>query len=66
MTEVVFCYHYGNIVRRVLHVEQLNLYVRAKVMMDIRYCYTGVTDRITDGDGEPREAARGARFTLDP
>ena len=32
-------------------------------MMDIRYCYT---DRITDGDGEPREAARGARFTLDP
>ena len=61
MTEVVFCYHYRNNVRRVLHVEQLNLYVRAKVMMDILR-----TDRITDGDGEPREAARGARFTLDP
>lgn len=61
MTEVVFCYHYRNNVRRVLHVEQLNLYVRAKVMMDIL-----LTDRITDGDGEPREAARGARFTLDP
>ena len=62
MTEVVFCYHYRNNVRRVLHVEQLNLYVRAKVMMDI-LC---IPDRITDGDGEPREAARGARFTLDP
>lgn len=61
MTEVVFCYHYRNNVRRVLHVEQLNLYVRAKVMMDIL-----LLTAITDGDGEPREAARGARFTLDP
>ena len=63
MTEVVFCYHYRNNVRRVLHVEQLNLYVRAKVMMDIRLL---LLTAITDGDGEPREAARGARFTLDP
>ena len=62
MTEVVFCYHYRNNVRRVLHVEQLNLYVRAKVMMDILL----LTGYVTDGDGEPREAARGARFTLDP
>ena len=65
MTEVVFCYHYRNNVRRVLHVEQLNLYVRAKVMMDI-LLLTKLTGSLTDGDGEPREAARGARFTLDP